>query len=367
MEGDEEFSFVLSGVSGGIIGSPSAATVTIIDDDVSYLRFASAFVSVDEDAAQVQLTVTRSGGSDFPVLVEYSTVDDTAVGGLDFTSVSNVTLEAGPPATLAPKSIVIPIADDDLTEGFESFAVELSNPGPAAILGSPSSATVTIADDDIANLSLSSMSYMVNDGTASRLSPVNRTLSSVGAVSVDYQTSNGTAVAGQDYNTMVGTLDWGDGDTQPKSFSITITDDQDVEITETVNITLSNPTGPAALTAPDAAVLSISDNDASQIRYSNAEFSEVEDQGVAEITVMRVIGDTGVVSVDYNTAMGSATPGEDYEERSETLSWGDGESENKIVTITLLDDSLVEGNETVLLSLSNATGNVSMGDPSGAT
>jgi hypothetical protein len=77
-----------------------------------------------------------------------------------------------------------------------------------------------------------------------------------GAVTVDYATSNGTATAGSDYMATSGTLTFNQGETS-KIFSIPITSDNFLEAEETVNLTLSNPTGNAVLGSPTAAILTI--------------------------------------------------------------------------------------------------------------
>lgn len=80
-----------------------------------------------------------------------------------------------------------------------------------------------------------------------------------GIVTVDYATSNGTATAGLDYTAASGTLTWGDGDTDPKTFTVPVLADQLTEGNETVNLTLSNPTRGAALGGQTTAVLTIID------------------------------------------------------------------------------------------------------------
>src|SRR5262249_15116671 len=83
---------------------------------------------------------------------------------------------------------------------------------------------------------------------------------SAGSVSVNYATSNGTATAGSDYTATSGTLIFGDGETS-KTFTIPITNDTAVESDETVNLTLSDPTGGASLGSPASAVLTIHSDD----------------------------------------------------------------------------------------------------------
>ena len=63
----------------------------------------------------------------------------------------------------------------------------------------------------------------------------------------------------------------------------------------------------------------------------------------------------GAVTVDYATADGTATAGEDYTAASGTLTFAAGETE-KTVEVPVLDDALDEGSETFKLRLSNAVG-----------
>ena len=61
------------------------------------------------------------------------------------------------------------------------------------------------------------------------------------------------------------------------------------------------------------------------------------------------------VTVDYATADGSATAGEDYTAASGTLAFAAGETE-KTVSVSILDDAIDEGEETFTLTLANAQG-----------
>ena len=88
-----------------------------------------------------------------------------------------------------------------------------------------------------------------------------RTGGSSGAVSVSFATSNGTATASGDYTAVSQTVSFANGDTANKTISIPIINDTTAEANETVNLTLSNPTG-GAIGSPNPAVLTITDNDA---------------------------------------------------------------------------------------------------------
>jgi CSLREA domain-containing protein len=91
---------------------------------------------------------------------------------------------------------------------------------------------------------------------------VSRTGGSDGAVSVHWATSAGTATAGTDYVEAFGDLNWADGDMADKTFTITVNGDTDYEANETVNITLSAPTGGATIGGTNPATLTITNDDA---------------------------------------------------------------------------------------------------------
>ena len=102
--------------------------------------------------------------------------------------------------------------------------------------------------------------YTVFEHVVTATITVTRTGGSAGAVSVNYQTSNGTAIQPGDYLPAAGTLNWAAGDTAPKTFQVTIVDDAAVESSETVILTLSAPQG-ATLGSPSTAELTILDDD----------------------------------------------------------------------------------------------------------
>ena len=101
----------------------------------------------------------------------------------------------------------------------------------------------------------------MNENGGSSTITVTRTGGSDGAVGVGYATSNGTATAGSDYTARSGTLSWANGDSENKTFTVPILDDSVYEGNKTVNLTLSSPTGGAALGSTSTAVLTIVDND----------------------------------------------------------------------------------------------------------
>ena len=105
---------------------------------------------------------------------------------------------------------------------------------------------------------------------------------------------------------------------------------------------------------------------AGSLQFSASAFSVAESGVSVTITVTRTDGSAGAVSVDYATSDGSATGGSDYTATAGTLSFADGVS-GQSFSVTILDDTLFEGDETFNLSLSNVTGGASLGSPATAS
>ena len=132
--------------------------------------------------------------------------------------------------------------------------------GVGTITGTnPASATTTI-EACPGTLQFSAPTYNVNENTPLATITVTRTGSPVGTVTVNYATSNGTATATADYGNTAGTLTFGPGITS-RTFDVPILDDSLSEGTESVNLTLSGPTGGITLGSQSTAVLLIIDNE----------------------------------------------------------------------------------------------------------
>jgi phosphatidylethanolamine-binding protein (PEBP) family uncharacterized protein len=92
-----------------------------------------------------------------------------------------------------------------------------------------------------------------------------------------------------------------------------------------------------------------------EVAFSDATYS-VDEAGVAaSITVSRTGNTSGSATVDYATADGSAVAGADYTTTTGTLSFAAGEA-SQIFSVPILEDGLIEGNETIVLTLSGAIG-----------
>jgi hypothetical protein len=99
--------------------------------------------------------------------------------------------------------------------------------------------------------------------------------------------------------------------------------------------------------------------------FSSALYTAYESNAVAEFTVLRVGGSSGDVMVDAVITGGTATASDDYNPPVQTLQFPDGQT-NLTVSFAVVDDSIFEGPETILLELRNATGAADVGSLSNA-
>ena len=106
--------------------------------------FTTTGYAASEGLGSVVLSVVRQGGASGTVSVGWSTADGTAVSGADYGGGSGTLIWGAGDATA--KTIVIPILADGTVEAAEAFTVTLGSPTGGTAIGSPSSATVTIAD-----------------------------------------------------------------------------------------------------------------------------------------------------------------------------------------------------------------------------
>jgi len=374
VEDNETLNLVLSNATGGAtLGSQETAPLAIIDNDApaGVLQFSQATQNVNENAGSATITVTRTEGSTGAISVNYATANGTAIAGNDYTAISSGTLNWEDGDTEA-KTFTVSITDDSDFEESETLKLTLSNPTGGAIIGSQEITTLTIIDNDAPAgiLQFSQASQNVNENAGSITITVTRTDGKDGAISVNYATANGTATAGNDYIAISsGTLNWEDGDTETKTITVNITDDSDFEESETLKLTLSNPTGGAIIGSQEITTLTIIDNDAPAgiLQFSQASQNVNENAGSATITVTRIEGSTGAISVNYATANGTATAGSDYIATSGILNWEDGDTEAKTFTVSITDDSDFEGNETIIVNLTKPTGNATIGTQNSST
>lgn len=365
--------------------SSSSSTVSSYNPKGT-IRFTTAEMRVPENIATKKITVAvvRTGGNEGSATIEYSMGGGTATEGTDYMK-SSGTLNFANNET--SKTFDITIKDDEDNEGDETVIITLSNPGGGVSLGTPSSATLIITDNEGSGSSGSSSSasassvssgpsigfgavqYSVNENAGSLTVTVVRSGSTSGTASVNYATSNGTAKSGTEYASTSGTLTFAGGESS-KTFTVSITDDSSTDGAKTFNLSLTSPTN-ASLT-PDLGTATVSINDdetvsfgSGSFKFSKSSYVVNESSGKAVVTVQRTGGSIFAASVNYSTTAISASSG-DYTSTSGTLTFAPGEAA-KLITVPITKDSVADTGEQFGVDLISPSNGVPLIDPYSAT
>ena len=376
-----------SGPSSNGASSSSSSSVAASANEFGSFRFANAAFSLPETVSSLTLSVVRTGGSKGDATVRYTVRGGTAAAGEDFVAANESQLSFRDGET--SKNFSVALKDDKLGEGSETVIIELSNPTGGASLGTPSSATLTILDNEAPSaggastsggsssapqsagagtITFSALAYEVSENSAGATITVNRTGGSTGQAAVNYATSDKTARAGTEYTAAAGTLTFAGGETT-KTFTVPVIDDTVVDGKKALVLTLSAVTGGATLGGPTA-TLSIADDEigafgSGTLMFGKSSFQATEGDGIATLIVNRTGGTKFTVGVSYATANGTALPGLDYANTSGTLSFAPGE-QSKTFTVPIIKDALNDSGEYFPLTLSSPTGGAVLGDPSSA-
>ena len=227
----------------------------------------------------------------------------------------------------------------------------------AYTLGSPSAATVNIADNDsgtsLPSVSITATNAFASEPSATGTFTVMRLGSTTGALTVNYALG-GSATNGTDYTTLTGSVSIASGQTSA-AITVTTRDDTLVEGTETVVGTL---TSNAAYTigSPASATVNIADNDTSSglpiVTIASSDSTAAESSGAANtgnITITRGGATTSALTVPL-TYSGTAVNGVDYTTLPASVTIAAGASSASLL-LTPIDDALVEGGETAAIAI----------------
>jgi hypothetical protein len=328
------------------------------------VQFASATTSVNEGTATLTITVNRTGDVSTTTNVDFGTSDGTATAGSDYTATAGTLSFA--PGQLS-KTFTVPIINDNVFEGNETFNLTLSNASSGVIVGPPSSMVITIQDNESTPSVQISSNLRIAEGNAGTKIfniPVTLSVASTQTVSVSYATADSTpisAVAGTDYVSNSGTLTFPPGTTSAQ-INVTVNGDTTVEPDETFLLKLSNPVNVNLFTSQVTVTIG---NDDSSFQFSAAEYSVTESAKSVNVTVTRTGDTSAAASVNYATsdaaagqrcsiANGKASSQCDYIATLGVLTFTAGQS-SKTITIPVIDDGYQEGTETFSMLLSSPT------------
>ncbi|MFZ4401257.1 MAG: HYR domain-containing protein, partial [Bacteroidales bacterium] len=271
------------------------------------------------------------------------------------------------------KTINIVVNGDTRLEPNETFKVVLasaSSGGRSVLIPTAGKIGIgTILNDDAATFAINDVSITEGNSGTQLLNftvTLSEDVEASNPVTVDYVTSNGTAIAGEDYVYKTGKLSFTGLKNETKTISVTINGDSKVELNETFNVLLSNI---QSVGLPDSilsnmtfskatGIGTINNDDAATISINNVTHNEGNSGTTSyDFTVTLTNPSDTITTVNYTTVDGTATTADlDYTANSGTLTFAAGET-TKTITVLVNGDSKVELDETFTVALSSLVNN----------
>lgn len=245
-ETNETVNLSLSNPQGGaVLGPQSTARLTIINNDIliyGNLRFTATNFTVSENGGSATLSVERFGSASNQGAIGATvvTTSGTALDGQDFNGVTNILSWAHGEGGV--KSFTIPIVDNLFVQGDKFLVVSLTNTTGGVTLGVPSTATLTIQDDDSGPgvLTFELSRFLVAENGTNAVVTVSRTNGVTSLVSADFRTYDVSAKTGVDYTGLTNTLIFADGQSST-NILIPVFNNSLQEGSLTVGLQLLNP------------------------------------------------------------------------------------------------------------------------------
>jgi Flp pilus assembly protein TadG len=345
------------------LGAITVHTATIIDNDVEpTVSFVLDSQSATEATGMVLITAVLRRGlqevvAGVTVNVPFS-VGGTAVSPDDYNiSPSPLTIPVGS----SRADIVVSLRNDGVAEPDETVIVTLGTPDTAD-LGSPSTHTLTITSTPTVYFTLASQS--VHEAPSRALNIGVRLLpAQTVPVSVPFILS-GTALQGQDYTMGTSSPLVIPAGSTSANITVNLIADSVYERDESVVVELGNPTN-AVLGEPNVHTLTIlNDTPLPVVSFAQPGQNVEENVGNASVQVQLDIASSLPITVPL-TLGGSATPGSDYVFNQTQVIIPPG-SLGLPLSVQIIDDTLRELDETILLSMGPPT-NAVLGTPGAHT
>ncbi len=324
-----------------------AALPTIEIDDVQQ-------VEGDSGTTDFVFTVTRSGKTNGPSTISYSTAPGSATPGEDYAPISGTLSFA---AKETSKTIVVPVVGDTSVEEDETFYVDLTiiDSGQFGI----SRGVGTIVSDEtgpsLPELAINDVQIVEGDsGTSNMVFTVTRTGDLSLPSTVDYATADGTATTDDgDYVETSGTLLFGTNESS-QTFVVPVMGDETVEDDETffVDLTIID-NGQFGISRGVGTILN---DDAEpvlpEVAINDVQMVEGDSGNTTMVFTVTRSGDlSGPSTVNYSTTDGTATTSDnDYVAASGTLSFA-ADEDLKTIEVDIVGDTIGEGSEVFYVDL----------------
>ncbi len=348
---NEAVTVSITGVVGASLGATTSVNATIIDNDYPSIALTVSPTTFSEENGTTKVTATLSQAAGAGGATVYLAFTGTALS-TDYTkSAGFISVAAGATSGF----VTLTGTPDTVTEGDKTIIIDVAS-ATGATEATQQQVTATVLDDDLVTVSLSAsqLSFAEEGGTTVITATLNKTSGSNVYVTLGY---SGTAGA-DDLLSMPANITVFAGSTTG-SVMLTGKSDTLIEGPESLTVSISTVGGASAGT-PSSITTTILDDDMSLVTLGVSAVTFAENAGSYTVTAyVSPSAGPGGVTVDLGFA-GSALFGTDYTVGNDPIYIAQGLS-SASATVTVVNDSLVEGDETVTASISSITGPATAG------
>ncbi len=356
---------VIGEVSGSINLDATDFLSDTLDPLASVVELTAANFTIQEGVPSVEVRLLRTGNLSEEASVTVLPTDGTAIASADYIGGPRV-------VTFAPRQsqavVTIPILDDNIVEPTKTFSVSLVNPTENVELGGRSQSTITILDDDV-SLSFGEQTFTLNDqGEAVATITVLRSGIVQGTVGATITLSPEIPTPPDDLNTRQIPVNFAPGVTA-QTVTIPLVNELIAAGVETLSLTLTIPTGGATLGTSNTATFTLIDETVNgiSIQFNQTDFQTREDSTpLVPVTVTRTGSLNRPVTVNIALEEETATAPDDFDNTPISVTFAAGET-TQTVSIPIVNDNIIEPDETLDLTLVDPTGGATLGTPNSAT
>ena len=337
------------------------------------LSFTADISIVSETESFVTINISREDGADTAISAfVFDSNLGTATANQDYRLLNEHLIWAD--GDIEDKEIKIPINDNSLKSGNKTITLQLFSPDNGVKLAEKNNHTVEIIDDESLPgvVEFSKVSYIINESNSYAQLVLIRKNGSTGEITVSVTTSNGTAISGQDY--MGGTLDrtFADGEAM-KQVNILVENGQDNYYEENKEFYISISAvdekiiGDIAL----ATIVIIDDEEKPEnpgnFSFELSEYQINENTTTLNVQIIRDNGTDGnmvlyLVATDDTAKFGADVLAIANHKVSRLRFLIPAGQESLTLPLTINNDILKEGNESMTLTLLNPQGGAGLGD-----
>ena len=364
-----ELSLSFDSLNNAIPGATSKTVISVRDNDMSRASL-EVVGDVEDDirlaeGANVTLRVTLDLAFDRVTTIQIVITGGTATLGKDYTINDNL-VEFTPGSTSAETTLVV--IDDGQVEPDETIMLRLDTDNAQIIVNRPEAQlTLTIEDNDVpVAISFRQNAYTISEGTTTTIileadpPPVVKTQISLTTISE-------TTVSDGDY-TLSTTIIVFEPEQSTASFEVLIRDDVVIQSTRKLSLSFDPLDANAIPGAVSETVISVRDNNVSNASLEIVENDtgleeEGEDSATLRVTLDRSFDRVTTIQIETT---GTATLGDDYRINDNPVEFPPG-STSAETTLVVIDDGLVEPEETIILRLKASNEQIIIGNESSAT